>query len=398
VRSGRIDRRSAGFVLAGILWLAAGFALQLAVYSRGGHSALSDLPRVFLHRGVDSTHLPYLDRVVEYPVGAGLLLYAAALVRSTPLGVLTVTAAASGALALWTGVALRRVAGGRAWRWMIGPPLLVYAFQNWDVFAIAAMVAGLLAYRRARPGTAGALLGVGAVVKLFPIVVVPVLVADRLGRGDRAGAARLAGAAAAVVAAVNLPFAIADTRAWLWPAAFQGRRFATWGSVWPYLNRWLHVPVGTAPQANLVSFVVLGGGLLLLVVLTARGRLDWTGAAAAAVVLFVLANKVYSPTYDLWLVPFFVLLPVPRRLWTAFWVVDLGVYLTVFGYFHGQVGRGVVDVVLPVLVAVRVVVLIGLVVVAARRDGAAPVTAARAGAPGWLRFGLRRREPAVGVS
>lgn len=395
---GRTDRRGAGFVLAGALWLLAGFALQLAVFSRGGHSALSDLPRVFLHRGVDPSHLPYLDRVVEYPVGAGLLLYAAALVHPTALGVLTVTAAAAGALALWTGVALERVAGGRAWRWMIGPPLLLYAFQNWDVFAIAAMVAGLLAYRRDRPGTAGALLGIGTVVKLFPVVVVPVLVADRLGRGDRKGAARLAGAAAAVIALVNVPFAIADTRGWWWPAMFQSRRRATWGSVWPYLSRWVHLPVSTASQANLTSFLVLGAGLLVIVVLTARGRLGWMGAAAAAVVLFVLANKVYSPTYDLWLVPFFVLLPVRRRLWTAFWAVDLGVYLTVFGYFHGQVGRDFVDLALPMLVAVRVIVLLGLVVVATRRDGVAPAPGDRLDAAPRLRFGFRRRLPAVGVS
>jgi hypothetical protein len=390
-------RNGVAFVLTGLVWLGAGFALQLAVFSHGGHSALSDLPRVFLHRGVDSSHLPYVDRVLEYPVGAGLLLYAAALVRSTALGVLTVTAVAASALALWTGVALRRVAGPRAWRWMAGPPLLLYAFQNWDVFAIAALVAGLLLYRRGRSGAAGALLGVGTVVKLFPAVAVPVLVADRLREGDRRGAVRLGGAAAAVVAGVNLPFAIGDTRGWWWPAAFQGRRHATWGSVWPYLHRWLHVPVATAPDANAVSVLVLATGLVVVTVLVLRQRLDWLGGAAVAVVIFVLANKVYSPTYDLWLVPFFVLLPASRRLWTSFWLVDLSVYVTVFGYFHGLVPRGVLDLVLPMLVAVRVVVLVGLAAVALRRAEDSAVVDLRADEhPDWGR--ARRRVPAVRVS
>lgn len=381
----RVDRSRDAFVGAGSLWLVAGFALQLAVFSHGGHSALSDLPRVFLHRGVDPGHLPYVDRVVEYPVGAGLLLYAAALVRASALGVLTVTAVAAAALAVTTGLALRAVAGGRAWRWMIGPPLLLYAFQNWDVFAIAAMVAGIVAYRRGRTGAAGALLGLGAVVKLFPGVIVPVLVADRLGRGDRRGAIGIVVAAAGVVLAANVPFALANPRGWWWTASFQGRRAATWGSVWPYLDRWARLPVARPAVADVVSLLVLGVGIAVLVVLMARRRLDWLGAAAVAVVLFVLANKVYSPTYDLWLVPFFVLLPVARRWWTAFWLVDLGVYLTVFGFFHGQVPRGLLDMVLPALVAARLVVLAALAATGARRPRAwrevAPPAASRVPVP-----------------
>jgi uncharacterized membrane protein len=392
VERGHVDRIR--LVAAGILWLGAGFALQLAVFSHGGVNSLSDLPHLFLGRGVDASHLPYLDRLIEYPVGAGLLLWVATLVHSTALGVLTTTALAAGALALVVGVLLQREVGGRAWRWMVGPPLLLYAFQNWDVFAIAALVAGLVAYRQRRDGAAGLLLGLGTVVKLFPAVVIPVLVAERLAHRDRRGALRLGAAAAAVVAVVNLPFALADPHGWWWPAAFQGRRHATWGSVWLYLDRWLHVPVGTPGAANAVSMLLLAAGLVVLVTLTVRRRIDGLGAAASAVALFVLVNKVYSPTYDLWLVPFFVLIAVPRRWWTAFWLVDLGVYLTVFGYFHGQVARPTLDVVLPVLVWVRVVVVLALVVYSFRRTATPAAVASPAARPsGW-----RRRAPAVGVS
>ena len=73
-------------------------------------------------------------------------------------------------------------------------------------------------------------------------------------------------------------------------------------------------------------------------------------AAAAAVTIFILCNKVYSPTYDVWLVVFFVLLPVSRRLWVTFCAVDLAVCLTVYGYFHGVDSRAFVHAVLPWLV------------------------------------------------
>ena len=353
-------------MLAGVAVLAAGFLAQLLVYGHGGRTSLSDLPHVFLSRGVGPSRLPYIDRVVEYPVGGGMLLWVATLVRNSPLGVLTVTGTAAAGLALFVGVTLRRHFGPRAWRWMVGPPIALFAFQNWDVFAIAAMVGGLIAYRRSRPALSGFLLGLGAVIKLFPAVLIPVLVADRIRAGDRRGAVLVGGTGVATVLVGNAPFALANPSGWWWTMQFQGRRRATWGSLWPYLHRWIGLPVASASAANVASMVVLVGGLATVVLLTARGRLDWLGASAAAMVLFVLANKVYSPTYDLWLVAFFVMVPVSRRVWTAFWLVDLMVFATVYGYFHGQVGRAVVVAALPVLVLVRAAVLLRLVAVAAR--------------------------------
>ena len=128
--------------------LLAAFGLQLLAYRNGGHSAISDLPRVFLHRGVGPGSLPYVQRPIEYPVLAGGLLYLASLVSPTPLGVLTVTAIGAGALCLMITVLLERRFGNRAWRWALALPVLLYAFQNWDVFAVAALVVGLLAFER----------------------------------------------------------------------------------------------------------------------------------------------------------------------------------------------------------------------------------------------------------
>ena len=51
--------------------LAAAFALQLAVYRNGGSIAISDLPRVLLHRGIGPGALPYIDRVHRVPGGLG---------------------------------------------------------------------------------------------------------------------------------------------------------------------------------------------------------------------------------------------------------------------------------------------------------------------------------------
>ncbi len=352
----RDTSRVTWMVVGNVGLLLVGFGLQLLVYGRGGHSSLSDLPHVFLHRGISAGAPPYLDRMLEYPVGAGMLLYLAALIRPTPLGVLTVTALAAGGLSVWITVALERRVGGRAWRWALGTPVLLFAFQNWDVFAIATLLGALLLFERGRDGGAGALLGVGTAVKLFPVVLVPVLAAARWAEGDRRGARRLVGAAAGTWLALNLPLLVANPHGWWWPNAFQARRVATWGSVWYYLDRWLGLTVtgaAGARVANVMAMLLLLTGIAALTWWTAKGRIAPVPAAAVAVAWFVLSNKVYSPTYDIWLVLFFVMLPLSRRLWLAYCAVDLAVYVVVFGMFHGLWGHDVVHAVLPALVLVR---------------------------------------------
>ncbi len=341
--------------------LVAGFVIQAVVYGHGGHTAISDLHRVYLHRGMGPSVVPYVDRVLEYPVGAGLLMYLAALIAPSPLGVLVVTGLGAAVLCVAITLVLERHDGARAWRWAIGVPVMLYAFQNWDVYAVALLLAGILLFERRRDTSAGLALGLGAAVKLFPVFAVPPLAALRWQQGDRKGAVRLVGAAGAVLLLLNLPFAAVNLGGWRWAFSFQGARQATWGSAEFYVLRILGAPVhgaAGASLANAVSFVVLGLGLGGLTLLALRRPLTAAGAAGAAVAIFLLVNKVYSPTYDLWLLVFFVLLPVSRRLWVAFCAVDVLVFATVYGHFHWGVSSHVVHLALPVLVLVRTVVLV----------------------------------------
>ena len=375
---------------ASVVLLASGLVLQLAFYGHGGHSAISDLPRVFLHRGVGPGALPYVNRVIEYPVVSGVFLYLAALVSPTPLGVLLVTALAATAVCIAITVVLEARVGLRAWRWAVGVPVLLYAFQNWDIFAIAALLVGLFAFERGSDRAAGVAFGFGAAIKLFPAVLVPPLVAIRLARGDRRGAFRLVASSAAMFGALNLPFLVANPSGWWWPFGFQGGRNATWGSAWFYVLRVagvsVHGPSG-ARLANVVSFVALAAALAWLVFVTIRRQLPLFAAAAAAVAIFLLCNKVYSPTYDVWLVAFFVLLPLSRRLWVTFCVVDLAVFATVYGYFHGFDSAHFVDTALPLLVATRTLVLLTVVWVTTHPAGG--TRSAPAGPPSRKAVGAR---------
>ena len=102
-------------------------------------------------------------------------------------------------------------------------------------------------------------------------------------------------------------------------------------------------------------------------------HLDALAIGAATTAAFLLTNKVYSPNYDLWIVPFFVLIPLARSHWLTFGAADIGIFTLVYGQFHGLWGHHVVREMLPLFVAVRAWTLVLLVVVALRtqRDGGA---------------------------
>jgi hypothetical protein len=372
--------------------LLAGLALQLVVFANGGHIALSDLPRVLLHRQITPGAPPYLSRPLEYPVLSGAMLYAADLVWPTALGAFLVTALAAGACCVFLTIRFARRFGSRAWRWALAIPLALFAFQNWDMFAITAMVLGLFAFEQRRNRAAGIALGIGAGIKLFPVVVVPVLAAIRWREGRRDEARRLLVSATVTFLAVNLPVAVLAPHRWWWTYQFQSHRQATWGSAWSYLLGALQLPVHGATGAQLANecaVVALVGGIAWLVWQVTRRDVDHFAAAAAAVAIFILSNKVYSPTYDVWLVAFFVMVPLSRRLWLTFCAVDLAVFVTVYGYFHQLHGVAVVHAVLPVLVAIRTVTLVA--VIARSTQPGLPRVPHRSSAPPTLPVGETAR-------
>ncbi len=363
-----ISRRQAFGLTA--LTLVGSAVLQLAVYRNGGHDALGDIPGRFFAWRLRPDALPYLDRPVEYPAVIGAVGYLTALVGRTATSFFALTALMSAGLAFFMTRLLHSHAPDRILRWAAGLPVLLYAFHNWDLFAMVPAVLGILAYRRGADRCAGAWLGLGFSTKLFPGLMLAPLVVARWCEGDRRGARRLAASGIGVTLAVNAPVALASWSGWSFPARFQGARRATWGS----LISWITSPPWDVPQitefadpastANIIAFVLLGLGLAAVTVLGVRRRLDAAAIGVAAVAVFLLSNKVYSPNYDFWLVPFFVLVPFARRQWVAFCAADLGMFVVVFGRFHGLVEPSVAGNLVPVFTFSRAVILVWLIATA----------------------------------
>ena len=351
--------------------LVAAAILEAAFYGHRGHDALSDIPGRFFAWHVHPSLLPYHFHPIEYPVVVGYASWVIAWFGRTGTGFFVATGLTSAGLALVMTAMLLPRAGNRIWRWALGLPLALYAFHNWDLLAMVPAIAGLLAFDRDRDRTSGALLALGGFTKVFPALFLPPLAFVRWRAGDRRGACNLVGAFAVVAVVLNAPVALWRWHAWLFPASFQGARPPTWGSVWSwlFLSPGISSVVGTHARefADVLSAVAVVAAVVAISLIAVRRQLDAMAIGGAVVGAFLLCNKVYSPNYDLWLLPFFVVLPVARRVFVGFIASTLGIFVLVFGFLHGAWSHGVVMSLLPGLVALRALTIVGVILTALRR-------------------------------
>src|SRR6195952_217817 len=180
----------------------------------------SDVVALYGAEQLDRGDRPFLDYPVEYPVLIGAAMQAGAevsyLAPATERGAQDLSVALFGdatavLLALAAGVVVfctARTAGRRpqdALLVALAPSLLLHAFTNWDLLAVAFASAALLAWSRRAPALAGVLLGLGAATKLYPILFLVPLGILCLRAGRLRAWFRTAGWAVAVVVLVNLP-------------------------------------------------------------------------------------------------------------------------------------------------------------------------------------------------
>ncbi|HEX9374031.1 MAG TPA: glycosyltransferase 87 family protein [Roseiflexaceae bacterium] len=295
--------------------------------------------------------MPYRDFAMEYPPLALLpftLPRLAALGRALDF---------SGYVRLFllqnaiysTLVALTIVQILREWRPapLAGPALALYALLvavsapllpwRYDLFPALLTALALLCLLRGRPAWAGFWLGCGVAAKLYPIVLLPIFGAYYLAGRDRRALARLALGGAIALAITLLPFALADPRdltSFLRYHELRGLQieslpagaivlahvFGRGAAQLHFSHGALNLvsPLASAalkwlPLAFLAVFgVVSAAGLARFrQERAARGAIAHESLAVymvAALLAFIATNKVFSPQYLIWLLPFAPLL------------------------------------------------------------------------------------------
>ncbi|WP_345745449.1 glycosyltransferase family 87 protein [Streptomyces sp. ODS28] len=260
---------------------------------------------------------PPHDVTWQYPPAAALAILSPGLLPSLhyDAGFYVMVCAADAltmALLLYAG----RRGGPRAgvWVWVAGIALLgPTAYARYDVMVTAVAVAALLAAAR-RPRTAGVLAGLGAMLKVWPVLV---LLGMPRGRATRRSWTMAVLTAAALTAgfALSMPGALAflsyqtdrgteveSLGALVFHVArhfgWDGQVLLNYGSV-EFLGPYVDLVSNAALALNALAL-----GWLLLWRLRARAWSAATPADAAftAVLLFTVTSRVISPQYTVWLV------------------------------------------------------------------------------------------------
>jgi hypothetical protein len=350
------DRRDAAIGVGAVLLLAGAWALlHVGVWDR---TPITDVP-VYERYGeaIARGLVPYRDFGLEYPPGA-LPAFAIPMIGNGDRGFERVfeglmflcAAATLGAMF----VALRAL--GRR-----GPPMVAaLAFfalaplllgsvvrTRFDELPTAIAVASLAALLcgRERLGCAG--LGLGAVVKVFPAVLLPLGVAYAWRRHGRREGLICAALAAGTALAVLLPFALASPGG-LWDTvslhARRGLQVESLGAgvlLAAHQVGGLALYVGSSAgsqnivgtRADVVAALLLVAQVAVVVgiwIAFARGPADkerLVRYSAAAVCAFVVLGKVLSPQFLIWLFPL-VPLVAGRRGAIATGLVGLAAVLT----------------------------------------------------------------------
>jgi uncharacterized membrane protein len=290
--------------------------------------------------------VPYTGHPVEYPVLIGGAMQAAAwLVRNVNPVIrgrefFDVTVVLLAVCAVAGVLATARAAGpgrrAQALAVALSPALILSAFVNWDLIALALTALGIAAWAARRGVWAGVLLGLGVAAKFYPLVVFGPLLLLCLRTGQLREFAKTFAAAAGAWLAVDLPVMIIAPSGWATFYVFSKNRSADWGSIW-YLFEHFNVPVLGDAQLSVLNwmsaaFLVAACAAIAVLALAAPRRPRLPQLCFLVLAAFLMTNKVWSPQYIIWLVPLAVL--ARPRLWPyLLWqLTEVAYFFGIWGY------------------------------------------------------------------
>ncbi len=301
---------------------------------------------------IDGAGTPYPQkRYMEYPVLTGLLMWVGAQIAQDyvalqgtfgglPLNdtvviffeVMALFASVFWLISIWC---IRQMSRRRPWDALIAaasPLVVVQAFENFDMMAIAFATTGMLAWSRRRTVLAGVLIGLGTAAKLYPVLLLVPLLALSLRAGKMHDWLKAAGGALVAWTIVNAPIAILFPRGWVEFLRLNNSRGADPDSLYNVVAQFTHwggfdgplTPnqVPTKLNAVIAGLLITCTIAIVLVALSAPRRPRVAQLCFLIVSAFLITNKVWSPQYSLWLIPLAVLAMPRWKLLLPWMLVD----------------------------------------------------------------------------
>jgi uncharacterized membrane protein len=284
------------------------------------HACYSDLPALFESRGLSTNQWPFAsnDNSVEYPVITAMVMYVTSFAANSPLSYFNINIFFLILLFIGTVLVVRKLRPEFAYLVPVAPAMIASLFINWDLWAIASMMLAIYWFDRKQFLYSALLLGISISTKFLPIFLMIPIVFILWRENKVKEAIKYVAITFATWLAINLPFAVTTPTGWWRFYKLNLERGPDWGSIWLALQQ-LGI---NFTNLNYLSILLLLIALTTIAILLFEIKYTPTLASVAFFVLasVMLASKVYSPQYVLWLTPLAVIALTNKKDLHAFWL------------------------------------------------------------------------------
>jgi hypothetical protein len=284
------------------------------------HACYSDLPALFEARGLNTNQWPFAsdENSVEYPVITAMVMYLTSFAANSPISYFNINIFFLILLFIGTVSIVRKIRPEFAYLIPLAPAMIASLFINWDLWAIATMLLAIYWFDRKKFLHSSLLLGVSISTKFLPIFLLIPIVFIFWRENKTKEAIKYIAITFAAWLVINLPFAVTTPTGWWRFYKLNLERGPDWGSIWLALQQ-LGI---NFTNLNYLSILLLLIALTTIAVLLFELKHTPTLASVAFFVLaaVMLASKVYSPQYVLWLTPLAVIALSDKKDLHAFWL------------------------------------------------------------------------------
>jgi uncharacterized membrane protein len=336
------------------------------------HACYSDLPALYSARGLDSNAWPYSsdDNSVEYPVITAMVMYATSFLANSPVSYFNINIFFLVLLFIATVIVVRKIRPEFAYLSAIAPAMIASLFINWDLWGIAAMMLAIYWFDRKMYLHSALILSLSISTKFLPIFLL-IPIAFFLWRDAKLKElVKYVAVVAGTWIVMNAPFAFTTPTGWWRFFKLNLERGADWGSVWLALRQ-LGISL---TNLNYLSILLLLIAVTSVAIVLFEIKYTPTLASVAFIVMaaVMVASKVYSPQFVLWLTPLAVIALTNKKDLHAFWlwqatevIYHVAIWQHIATIEHAKFGLGPTP--YAILTLVRIAGTIYLMAVLARR-------------------------------
>jgi uncharacterized membrane protein len=284
----------------------------------------SDIASLYGDRDLDKDQWSYSSttNAVEYPVLTGTVMWFFA--RAIPSGeneilnYYRLNVIFLAAFFIFIAYIVYRIRPEVAYLAAIAPAAIASLYINWDLWAIASMMLAIYWFDRKRFDYSALAIGISISTKFLPIFLLLPIVLILWRRNEIKTLVRYLAITVATFAVINIPVLLTTPEGWLRFYQLNFDRGQDWGSAWYALSS-LGVPLGStnffAILALLIAVLVIS-----LFIFGTKETVNLGDVSFIVLALVMVASKVYSPQYVLWLVPLAVIAMTTRKDLHAFWI------------------------------------------------------------------------------